>query len=111
MVRIFWRMQEGLRADYRSNPSITHESDSRRSRMTRVTAVVRLAPTLGVSAWVTRQLTRAVVPSIDSTRTASIATLSSRMSLKALARLSTGMDGWTFLTASASRLSSAAAYR
>jgi hypothetical protein len=32
------------------------------------------------------------------------------MSLKALVRFSIGMDGWTFLTAFASRLSRAAEY-
>jgi hypothetical protein len=81
------------------------------SRSTRVTVVVFLAPALGVSVCVTRQLTRAVEASIESTRMSSIATFNSRMSLKALARVSAGKDGWTLLTAFASRLSNAAEYR
>src|SRR5688572_2807582 len=116
---VFPCARESLPTCYRSNPSMTHtsaegetlESATRRSRITRVTVVVCLDPTLGVSVCVTRQLTRAVVPSIDNTRTASIATFSSRMSLNALARLSVGIDGCTFFTALASRLSSAAEYR
>ena len=95
-------------AFYRSNPSMIQTSGLRFSRITRVTVVVRFAPTLGVSVCMTRQLTRAVVPSREMIRTISMVTSSPRMSLNALARLSAGIDGWTFLTALTSRLSSAA---
>src|SRR5262249_19543654 len=93
---------------YLSKLSMTQASATRRRRITRVTVVVWRDPALGVSVCVTLQLTRAVDPSSESTRTSSIRTLSSRMSLKAFARLSAGIDGCTFLTALASRLSSAA---
>ena len=87
---------------------ITYTSASRRRRTTRTTVVVCFEPTCGVSVCSMRQLTRADLPSVDSTRTVSITTLSSRMSRNALVSASREIPGCTLRTASGSRLSSAA---
>ena len=95
---------------HRSNAWMTQPLPSRRSRSTRVTVVVWRDPALGVSVCSTRQLMRAADPSAESTRTLSMSTSSARISLKARLSPSTSTDGWTFFTASASRLSRAASY-
>ena len=74
---------------------MTHVVCTRRSRSTRVTAVVCLDPAFGVSVCETRQLTRASAASTDSTLMLSMVTSSSRISLNAFLRLSTSIDGWT----------------
>src|SRR5688500_1044493 len=95
---------------HRSNASITQALCTLRSRSTLVTAVVCLEPAFGVSVCDTRQLTRARAASTDSTLTLSIVTSSSRISLNAFFSVSTSIEGCSFLTASAFKLSSAAEY-